>query len=134
MFQRFAVSAELLCPQDAMCGCVQVVRRCRAFAGDGKALVGVASGIVFATIVAVAILAPRGLVVPSRPGHLKGTVALWAFDLGQLGILEAVPAMLRPGFEQLFRFGTGVIIKRLIIDARVDHCPGKTCPPRIHLA
>ena len=94
-----------------MCGCVQVVRRFRGFAGDGKALVGVAGGIMFATIVAVAVLAPRGLVVPSRPGHLKGAVALWAFDLGQWGILEAVPAMLRPTFEQLFCFGTGIIIK-----------------------
>lgn len=130
MSQCFAVSAELLCPQDAMCSCVQAAKKT---AGDGKALVGVASGIMFATIVAVAVLAPRGLVVPSRPRHLIDTVALWAFDLDQLGILETVPAMLRLGFEQMFCFGTGVIIKRLIVDARVDHCPGKTCSPRIHL-
>ena len=116
-----------------MCGCMEVVRRFRVFAGEFKALIGVASGIMFATIVAVAVLAPRGLVVPSRPRHLKDTVALWTFDLDQLRILEAVPAMLRPGFEHLFCFGTGVIIKRVIVDARVDHCPGKTCPPRIHL-
>lgn len=116
-----------------MCGCVHAVKRYRAFAGDGKALVGVASGIMFATIVAVAVFAPCGLVVPSRPRHLMDTVALWAFDLDQLGILETVPAMLRPRFENHFCFGTGVIIKRLIVDARIDHCPGKTCSPRIHL-
>ena len=114
-----------------MCDCVQLIR---AFAGDGKALVGVTSGIMFATIVAVAVFTPRGLVVPSRPGHLKDIVALWAFDLGQLGILEAVPAMLRPILECFFCFESGVIIERIIVDARVDHGPGKTCPPRIHLA
>ena len=64
-----------------MCDFVHVVRRGRVCAADGKALIRVASGIMFATIVAVAVLAPRGLVVPSRPRHLKDTVALWAFDL-----------------------------------------------------
>lgn len=117
-----------------MCGYAQAAKRFRASAGDGKALVGVASSIVFATVVAVAVLAPRGLVVPSCPRHLMDTVALWAFDLDELGILETVPAVLRPGFEQLFCFGTGVIIERLIVDARIDRCPGKTCSPRIHLA
>ena len=106
----------------------------RTTADEDEILVGVTASICFAIKVPVLIFVPCGRLVPGGPGYGMHIAARWTFNLGRIGISEAVPAMLGRRLEPFFCFGTGVIFERAIVNARVDYCPWEPCPPRIHLA
>ena len=43
-------------------------------------------------------------------------LASWASELGRLGFLEAIPALLSPGLDLLLCFSTAIILGRPIVN------------------